>query len=99
VNEVYKMLKKTGHKNVTMKLYEGARHEILNEINREEVYADIINWLNEKAEKHQEEMNQSAIVESIDELLTPQENVEEIVTEEVAEVTEATEEVKEDTEE
>ena len=45
VNEVYKILKKTGHKNVTMKIYEGARHEILNEINRDEVYADIIAWL------------------------------------------------------
>lgn len=46
VNEVYKTLKKTGHKYVTMKLYDGARHEILNEINRKEVYEDIIRWLN-----------------------------------------------------
>lgn len=45
VNEVYKTLKKTGHKYVTLKLYEGARHEILNETNRKEVYEDIINWL------------------------------------------------------
>lgn len=73
VNEVYKLLKKTGHKNVTLKLYEGARHEILNEINRDEVYADIIAWLNEKAEKHQEEMNQTVIVETIDEVLPVQE--------------------------
>ena len=28
-----------------MKLYEGGRHEILNETNRQEVYADIWNWL------------------------------------------------------
>lgn len=46
VNEVYKNLKKTGHKYVTLKLYEGARHEILNETNRKEVYGDIISWLN-----------------------------------------------------
>lgn len=46
VNEVYKTLKKTGHKYVTMKLYDGARHEILNEINRKEVFGDIIEWLN-----------------------------------------------------
>ena len=46
VEEVYKTLKKTGHKYVTLKLYEGARHEILNETNRKEVYNDIINWLN-----------------------------------------------------
>lgn len=45
VNEVYKTLKKTGHKYVSLKLYEGARHEILNEINRKEVYDDIISWL------------------------------------------------------
>ena len=28
-----------------MKLYEEARHETLNEINRNNVYEDIINWL------------------------------------------------------
>lgn len=54
VNEVYKTLKKTGHTNVSMKLYENARHEILNETNREEVYADIITWLDEKVEKFNE---------------------------------------------
>lgn len=51
VNEVYKTLKKTGHKYVTMKLYDGARHEILNEINRKEVFGDIIEWLNGLNEK------------------------------------------------
>jgi alpha-beta hydrolase superfamily lysophospholipase len=30
---------------VEHKFYTDARHEILNEINREEVYADIVNWL------------------------------------------------------
>ena len=34
--------------NVQMKLYPNARHEILNEINREEVYADLLNWISEK---------------------------------------------------
>lgn len=51
VTEVYKTLKKTGHKYVTMKLYDGARHEILNEINRKEVFGDIIEWLNGLNEK------------------------------------------------
>ncbi len=32
-------------KNVSLKLYEGARHEILNETNRKEVYADIVDWI------------------------------------------------------
>jgi alpha-beta hydrolase superfamily lysophospholipase len=34
-----------GVSDVTVKLYPGARHEILNEINRDEVTADIIGWL------------------------------------------------------
>lgn len=67
VKEVYKTLKKTGHKNVTMKIYEGARHEIFNEINRDEVHSDIIAWLDERAEKFKQEMLQSSYVESIDE--------------------------------
>ena len=35
-----------GVKNVLCKLYEGGRHEMLNEINKEEVMNDIILWLN-----------------------------------------------------
>ena len=31
--------------NIQLKLYPNARHEILNEINREEVYNDILNWI------------------------------------------------------
>ena len=34
-----------GMKNVTMKLYPGARHETFNETNRDEVTADLIAWL------------------------------------------------------
>ncbi len=52
VNQVYEILKKTGHHNVSKKMYEGARHEILNEINREEVFADIIERLDSESEKH-----------------------------------------------
>ncbi len=36
---------KYGIKNIELKLYESARHEILNEINREEVKADIFTWI------------------------------------------------------
>ncbi len=68
VTEVYKNLKKTGHKNVSMKLYEDARHEILNEINRDEVYKDIIEWLDKNVDKHIEQATQSVVVESIDEI-------------------------------
>ena len=31
-----------------MKLYEGARHEVLNETNREKVYDDIAEWVEER---------------------------------------------------
>jgi len=30
---------------VSMKLYEGGRHEMLNELNRKEVFEDILNWI------------------------------------------------------
>lgn len=42
VREVYDRLIKTGHRNAEIKLFPDARHEILNEINKEEVY-DFIN--------------------------------------------------------
>lgn len=48
VAELKKRYKKRGVRDLKMKLYEGARHEILNEINREEVMKDIIDWLESK---------------------------------------------------
>ncbi len=42
--KVYRTYLKAGLKNIEMKLYEGARHELVNEINRLEVYEDIKNW-------------------------------------------------------
>ena len=36
---------KVGVKDVTLHLYDGARHEILNEQCKEQVYDDVINWL------------------------------------------------------
>lgn len=48
VRTAYECFRKAGVKDVTMKLYEGGRHEMLNEINSEEVYTDILNWLNER---------------------------------------------------
>lgn len=47
VTEVYRKLLETDHKNVSLKLYHDARHEILNEINKDEVYADIDKWIQE----------------------------------------------------
>ena len=34
---------------MTLRLYPGGRHEMFNETNRDEVCADLIGWLNEKA--------------------------------------------------
>ena len=78
VNEVYKKLKKTGHKNVTMKMYEGARHEILNEINRTEVFADIIEWLDTETAKQKEAIETSVVIQSIDEPVIQPETAEKV---------------------
>ena len=51
VIRAYKCFLKAGMKDVTMKLYHGGRHEMLNEINRAEVYEDVLSWLNSKAGK------------------------------------------------
>ena len=45
VAEAYK---KTGIKNVTLKLYPGDRHEILNELDKETVYQDLLQWIESK---------------------------------------------------
>ena len=45
VKKVNKFLANTNHTRVTFKLYPGARHEILNETNRQEVYADVLLFL------------------------------------------------------
>lgn len=44
VKTVFDKLNETGHKNVKIKLYEGDRHEIHNEDDRFDVYADIATW-------------------------------------------------------
>ena len=38
-------LRATGNRHVQLRLYPGARHEVLNETHRDEVMADIIGWL------------------------------------------------------
>lgn len=50
VREVESRLKETGHTRVTLKLYAESRHEILNEVNRDDVMADILAWLQENTE-------------------------------------------------
>jgi alpha-beta hydrolase superfamily lysophospholipase len=37
--------RKSGHEDVTLRVYADGRHEMLNEINRDEVTKDIIRWI------------------------------------------------------
>ncbi len=46
--KVYDLFASAGLRDVTLKLYEGARHEVLNELNRREVFSDVLRWLRER---------------------------------------------------
>ena len=46
VLRVYKTLSNAGINDITWKLYPTDRHEILNELDKEDVYKDIEAWLN-----------------------------------------------------
>lgn len=48
VQKAYNNFLEAGMKDVSIKLYPGGRHEMLNEINKDEVYVDILAWLNSK---------------------------------------------------
>ena len=48
VKQVYNNLKNAGKKDVTVKLYKGMRHEILNEVDRKTVYEDVAAWADSK---------------------------------------------------
>lgn len=48
VKKLYKYYLDEGFKSIQIKLYDGARHEVLNEINKLEVYKDILKWLDKK---------------------------------------------------
>lgn len=44
VKKVYNRLKKAGMENLSIRMYVDARHELINELNRKEVYEDILLW-------------------------------------------------------
>lgn len=48
VERAYKAFCDAGLHDVFMRLYPGGRHEMLKETNKEQVYQDILSWLNEK---------------------------------------------------
>lgn len=50
VINLYEILKGLNIKDVSYKLYQSGRHEMLNELNREEVIQDIIYWIDNKIE-------------------------------------------------
>ncbi|CAH2212548.1 alpha/beta hydrolase [Tepidibacter aestuarii] len=43
--KLYNIYKKVGIENTDLKIYENGRHEILNELNKYEVYEDIVSWI------------------------------------------------------
>ena len=45
VKQLFKLYKEIGITDVQLKLYPGFRHEILNEVNKNLVYVDLLNWL------------------------------------------------------
>lgn len=45
VEQAIDFYKKAKLNNIELKLYSGARHEILNETNNLEVYQDILDWI------------------------------------------------------
>ena len=45
VQTLYEKLKKAGIHNIDLKLYKDCRHEILNEVTRQTVYKDILEWI------------------------------------------------------
>lgn len=45
VIKAYSSFRNTGLMNTSYKLYTNARHEVLNETNKAEVYSDILNWI------------------------------------------------------
>ena len=51
VLRAYKSFLAAGMKDVAVKLYHGGRHEMLNELNRDEVYKDILNWIEGEMDK------------------------------------------------
>ena len=53
VKELYDKYKNEGFNNIYIKLYEDCRHEILNELNKDEVYSDILTFikLDERAQE------------------------------------------------
>lgn len=51
VKKAVEKFKTAGVKNITLKLYEDMRHEVLNEVGRDEVYSYLLGWMQENMQK------------------------------------------------
>jgi alpha-beta hydrolase superfamily lysophospholipase len=49
VLKTYRNFQMVGIKDVDCKLYQGGRHEMLNEINKDEVFSDVVDWLHKRS--------------------------------------------------
>lgn len=47
VKKAYRQYRKRGIKDITLKFYEKGRHEMLKEINKDEVFHDVLTWLDQ----------------------------------------------------
>ncbi len=55
VRQVYEHYVAAGVHDAQLNLYEGGRHEMLNETNRQQVYQDILRWLNQRFSPQEKE--------------------------------------------
>ena len=51
VERAYRAFCNAGLKDVFMRLYPCGRHEMLNELNKQDVYQDVVDWINSKMDK------------------------------------------------
>jgi alpha-beta hydrolase superfamily lysophospholipase len=48
VRKICRAYQNLGIRNISLKLYPDDRHEVLNELNRDEVYQDVLNWIEKR---------------------------------------------------
>jgi cellobiose-specific phosphotransferase system component IIA len=67
VKQVFRELKETRHKNVTLNLYPGDRHEIHNELDKDKVVDDLISWLDSVVGEGKEVEVDKAVNDAVEE--------------------------------
>ena len=59
VMKTYEQYKQAGIENLQVKIYPEMRHEILNELGKEEVYEDILRWTEERISEYAQENDEA----------------------------------------